>query len=190
VALAAQRAGVGWSDERAVAAIAADLVSRAALGLERAEGPGAVRVLLGKEDVSDAIRTPDISRGASQISRLPAVRAALLELQRQLGRRGGVVAEGRDMGTVVFPGAPVKIFLTASIEIRARRRYDELRGRGETVTLEQTRREVEERDKADCSRAVAPLKQAEDAVLVDTSGRPVDEIVAELGRLVQERAAR
>ena len=191
VALAAQRARVDWSNEAAVAAIAADLVGRDALRLEpvaaAASSAPAVRVLLGDEDVSLAIRTQDISRGASQISQLPTVRAALLELQRQLGRRGGVIAEGRDMGTVVFPDAPVKIFLTASAAIRGARRFEELRARGQDVSEEQICREVEQRDQADCSRAVAPLRQAEDAVLVDSSHRTVDDVVAELVELVGRR---
>ena len=187
VALAAERAALPWSDEHAVAALAAKLVGRDALRLERGDGQASSRVLLDGEDVSLAIRTPEMSRGASAISRLGAVRAALLDLQRQLGRRGGVVAEGRDMGTVVFPDAPVKIFLTASNEIRGKRRYDELRARGDDVSLEQTCREVEERDRADRDRAVAPLRQADDAVLVDSSERSVDEIVVELVRLVRGR---
>jgi len=190
VALAAERAGASWADEQAVSAIARALVSRNGLRLERSNAAAAARVVLDNEDVSTAIRTPQISLGASQISGLPAVRAALLDLQRQVALVGGVVAEGRDMGTVVFPKAAAKFFLTASLEVRARRRYEELLARGQKVSLEQTSQEVADRDRADRERAVAPLRQAEDAVLVDSSARTIDEVVDEMMRAVAQRVAR
>jgi len=196
VALAAQRADVPWPDEQSVADVADRLVREEAIALERAErsaapgeGGSGVRVLLAGEDVSQAIRTPELSLGASRVSAIPAVRRALLDLQRQLGQTGGVVVEGRDIGTVVFPDAPVKFFLTASLAERARRCFDELRARGVDGDLESTQREVEERDRADRERPVAPLRQAEDAILVDSTDRPVGEIIAEMARLVEARTA-
>jgi cytidylate kinase len=130
-----------------------------------------------------------MSQAASKISAKPAVRAALLDLQRQVGLRGGVVAEGRDMGTVVFPDATAKFFLTASLQVRAERRRDELRARGREVDLAETEREVEARDRADRERTVAPLRQADDAELVDSTGRAVDELVAEMAAGVLARVA-
>jgi cytidylate kinase len=172
VALLARRRDVSWDDADAVAEIAA--------GLEvdfRWEGD-INRVLAFGEDVSEAIRTPEISQGASQVSALPPVRAALLELQQRLGREGGVVAEGRDIGTVVFPDAEAKFFLTATPEIRARRRYDELVAKGATVSFEDTLAEMVERDERDSKRDVAPLAQADDAVALDSSTMGVDQVVA------------
>lgn len=130
---------------------------------------GAQHVLLDGEDVSDAIRTPQISSYASQVSSVPEVRAYLLDLQRDLARRQSVIMDGRDIGTVILPDAKVKIFLTASPEKRAARRCAELREKGQDVTVEGILTDMERRDALDASRAVAPLKQAEDAVLVDTS---------------------
>ena len=146
----------------------------------------AVHVSLWGEDVSQQIRTPELSLGASRISAIAGVRAALLPLQRRLGGTlKGVVAEGRDIGTVVFPDAPVKFFLTASAQVRARRRYDELVERGEQVSYEQTLREVEERDRADRERPVAPLRQAADAHLVDCTELSAEEVVAKLQQVVE-----
>jgi cytidylate kinase len=171
VALSAQRGGVAFSDGPRLAEVAR------AMPLRFDE---AGRVWLGGEDVSQAIRTPDMSQGASTVSAHPEVRDALLDLQRRLAQKGRCVVEGRDIGTVVLPWAPVKIFLTASDEVRARRRYDELRQKGATVTFEATLAELRERDHRDTTRAVAPLKQAPDAVLVDTSDLPQDEVIARL----------
>jgi CMP/dCMP kinase len=115
------------------------------------------------------------------------VRAALLELQRLLGRSGGVVVDGRDIGTVVFPNAELKFFLTASAEVRARRRFDELEARGVSTTFAQTLREVIERDEADTRRPIAPLAAAADAELVDTSSLSIEEVVARLAERVRQR---
>ena len=112
------------------------------------------------EDVSSAIRKPDVSQGASKVSAVPEVREALLDMQRQAGAAGGAVLEGRDIGTVVFPNAEAKFFLTASVDVRARRRYDELVSRGASPLLEEVQREVAERDLRDSTRPIAPLKQA------------------------------
>jgi CMP/dCMP kinase len=186
VALAAQRASIAWSDAEKVGALAEDLVVRHRLVIERNEGVG-MRIRLDDDDVSLAIRTPDVSLGASRVSSYPAVRAALLDMQRREGLMGGVVLEGRDIGTVVFPDAEAKFFLTASAEIRARRRYDELVARGKADSYEATLADVELRDKADTERAVAPLKQAEDAIVVDSSNREVQDVVEEMARVVEAR---
>jgi CMP/dCMP kinase len=130
---------------------------------------GRVQVLLDGEEVSDLIRTPEVSQMASKVSALRIVRQRMLELQRRLGRKGSVVAEGRDIGTVVFPEAEVKIYLDASTEERARRRFEELRKAGRMVSLEETLRELAERDKRDSERDLAPLRRAENAVVIDSS---------------------
>ena len=203
VALAAKRQGIRWDDEAAVGAMAWQLIEDRQIVLERvavdaAQGAGGtdssrggsgVRVLLAGDDVSDAIRAPDMSLGASRVSAYPAVRKALLDAQRQAGAEGGVVLEGRDIGTVVFPDAEVKFFLTASAEVRAQRRFEELSTRGTPVTYEATLEDVNRRDKADTDRPVAPLRQADDAILIDSSGEAIDGIVDEMARVVEERAA-
>ncbi len=176
VALAAQRAGLSWSDQAPVTELARALVGRRALSFARDPDRG-IRVRLDDEDVSDAIRSADIGMGASTVSAYPTVREALLDLQRQAGLGGGVVLEGRDIGTVVFPGAELKFFLTAHARVRARRRFDELVAKGAQTTLEETLADVIRRDHQDTTRAVAPLRQAEDAVLVDSSEMTVDQAV-------------
>ncbi len=182
VALLAQRRGIAWSDAQAVAVVAGDMkISFSFIG-------DVNHVFLAGEDLTELIRTPEISTGASQVSALPAVRAALLDLQRELGRGGGVVAEGRDVGTVVFPGAEAKFFLTASVEVRARRRYDELVGKGAQVDLAATMADIQERDERDSNRAIAPLVQASDAVLVDCSDLSPEVVVATMLAVVEERA--
>jgi len=185
VALAARRAGVAWDDEVKVVEVARRVEVSRSLELV-ADAEKGVRVMLDGEDVSDAIRTADMGMGASRVSAMGGVRAALLELQRQAGEKGGVVLEGRDIGTVVFPDAEVKFFLTASPEVRAKRRYDELIERGQQVEYEATLAEVKARDENDTNRPIAPLRRADDAVFVDSSGRPVDEIVAEMARRVSK----
>jgi cytidylate kinase len=179
VALAAQRDGVAWSDGPRLAALAHGLVEKKALAFERDPGLG-VRVKLAGEDISDAIRTPEIAQGASTVSAHGEVRAVLLELQRLAGRAGGVVLEGRDIGTVVFPEAEVKFFLTASAEVRASRRHAELVAKGQTVTLEDTLADVKRRDAQDEGRAVAPLKRADTAILVDSTNLSFEETVANM----------
>jgi CMP/dCMP kinase len=182
VALASQRAGIAWSAADACAQVARDLAIRFEL-------VGDVnQVWLADEDVSAAIRTPAVSQGASQVSAHPAVRAALLELQRRLGSGGGVVVEGRDTGTVVFPGAEAKFFLTASEEERARRRVAELALGGTIVDHAVTLREMKERDHRDASRDVAPMVAAADAVLVDSSSQTLEQVVDSLAATVLARA--
>jgi cytidylate kinase len=147
------------------------------------------RVLLSGEDVSQLIRTPEISRDASTVSAHPPVRAALLGIQRRLAAEGRVVVEGRDIGTVVLPDAPMKFFLTARPEVRARRRYDELIARGQKVDLERTLAEIIERDRRDEEREVAPLRKADDAQLVDTSDLPLDRVIAQMEATARARLA-
>ena len=178
VALAASRRGVAFSDATPLGHIAEALAIRF-----DEEG----RVFLGAEDVSTLIRTPEMSQGASTVSAHPAVRAALLGLQRKLAAAGRCVVEGRDIGTVVLPWAPLKIFLTASPDVRARRRYDELVAKGQTVDLAATLQEILIRDERDSSRATAPLKQAEDAVLLDTSALDEAAVVDQMEALARAR---
>ena len=148
---------------------------------------GAQHVLLDGEDVSDAIRTPQISTYASQVSSVPEVRAYLLDLQRDLARRQSVIMDGRDIGTVILPDAKVKIFLTASPEKRAARRCAELREKGQDVTVEGILADMERRDALDASRAVAPLKQAEDAVLVDTSDLNLEQSIEAVLTVIRDK---
>lgn len=164
VALMVQRNQLDVVDEQAVAKVCSDLV----IAFDKAGG--ANRVFANGEDVSEQIRTPEISLLTSKVAAIPAVRQALLVMQRELGRNGGVVLEGRDIGTVVFPDADLKFFLTASPEERGRRRYEELRAKGIKVELEQTIIEVEQRDQQDMMRAHAPLRRAADAVEIDSTG--------------------
>jgi CMP/dCMP kinase len=185
VALAASRAGLAYADADRVGALAESLVEKNAIVFLREER--GIRMTLAGEDVSDSIRTPDIGMGASTVSAHPRVRAALLDMQRQAGREGGVVLEGRDIGTVVFPDAEVKVFLTARPEVRARRRYDELVAKGDTrMSLEETLADVKKRDAQDEGRAVAPLRRAEGAMLVDSSEMAIDEAVEAIAKLARE----
>lgn len=182
VALAAQRRGVSWSDGPALAPVAA------ALPIEFAFVGDVNRVSLDGEDISEAIRTQEISSGASQVSAHPEVRAALLELQRRLGAGGGVVVEGRDTGTVVFPAAEAKFFLTATDRERARRRTEELAAKGQEVDLDTVLAETRERDARDAGRDVAPMRPADDGVIVDSTGKTLEQVVAEIEAEVRRRA--
>jgi CMP/dCMP kinase len=142
-------------------------------------------LFLDGRNVGTAIRAEAVGAAASIVSALPGVRALLLDLQRKQGDLGSVVLEGRDIGTVVFPQAEVKIFLTASIEARAQRRAAELEERGQKANLEQVKEEMIRRDRQDSTRAIAPLKQAEDAILVDTSGMSIDSVLDRLESIVR-----
>lgn len=146
------------------------------------------RVLLNGKDVSDSIRLPRIDRIASLYSALPSVREKLLSLQREQALKGALVADGRDVGTVVFPYAPVKIFLTARPEVRARRRFDELASRGLDVDYGKILEEIVRRDAADTERAISPLRKAPDAVLLDTSDLNVEQVVDRVVQIAKERA--
>jgi CMP/dCMP kinase len=183
VALIARRATVAWSDGAGCAAVARALAIRFDFVGEKNH------VYVADEDVTAAIRTPEISQGASQVSAHPEVRAALLELQRRLGAGGGVIVEGRDTGTVVFPAAEAKFFLTATDEERARRRVAELEAAGTPVDPVRTLQEIRERDHRDASRDVAPMVPAADAVLVDSSSQTLEQVVDSLAAEVRRRAS-
>lgn len=189
VALAVQRRAVTWHDAPRIGEIARALADARLLRFESGAG-GDSRVLLEGEDVSSAIRDPEIGRGASIVSALPAVRDALLAMQRDAGSQGGVVLEGRDIGTAVFPDAEAKFYLTASVDVRARRRASELSARGLPADLAEVRREVIERDERDSNRPVAPLSRAADAELVDSSTLEIDAVVEQIVRRVREVEAR
>jgi cytidylate kinase len=172
LALKILRQGVDLADDQKLA----ELVNSTSVDLQcdRAE----LEVLLDGKNVASEIRTPAVSQMASKASALKLVRDRMLDLQRRLGERGGVVAEGRDIGTVVFPDAQVKIFLSASAAERARRRCAELRAAGQPVDLDVTLREIEERDQRDSERALAPLRKADDALVIDSSNSTADEVAA------------
>ena len=148
---------------------------------------GVQHIYLAGEDVSEAIRMPEISMAASAVSAVPEVRAALLDLQRNLAKTNSVIMDGRDIGTVVLPDATVKIFLTALPEIRARRRYDELCAKGVDTTFEAVLDDLNKRDYNDSHRATAPLKQADDAVLADTSGLDFEQSCELVCSIIKER---
>lgn len=165
------QAGVDWADEAAVADVARNLDTEFVSGAD-----GEVGVVYAGRDVTAAIRSEEGGRGASVVAALPAVRAALLARQRDFRRAPGLVADGRDMGTVVFPDAPLKIFLTASAQERAQRRYDQLRAKGESVSLPRLLEDIEERDARDSQRAAAPLVPAQDAVVIDSTAIAPDAV--------------
>ena len=176
-ALAAMRAGVALNDEQAVAAVAAALPAEFA----------GERILLAGDDVSAAIRAEEVGVGASKVAAMPAVRAALLERQRAYRRLPGLVADGRDMGSVVFAEAPVKVFLTASAQARAERRYKQLMEKGMPANMRTLLQDLRDRDARDAARSVAPLKQCADAELVDTTPMGIDEAVATVLDIVRRR---
>ncbi len=144
-------------------------------------------MFLGGEDVSADIRLPEASLYASDVSAMPAVRAFLLEMQRSLARQFDVVMDGRDIGTVVLPDARLKVFLTASMEARARRRFLELEAKGVAASIEEVRRDMEYRDRNDSRRAAAPLRPAEDAVFLDTTDLTLEQSRDALCKLISER---
>ena len=148
---------------------------------------GEQQVLVNGKNVTDRLRAESVGNMASTISAIPAVRAALLDLQRDLAKAHDVLMDGRDIGTNVLPDAELKIYLTASVETRAERRYRDLQEKGVEKVLSEIRKEIEERDHRDMTRAIAPLKQAEDAVYLDTSHMNIDEVVEAIGKLYRER---
>lgn len=148
---------------------------------------GAQHILLCGEDVSDAIRTPEIAKYASKVSAVPEVRQFLLETQRDMAKNGNILMDGRDIGTVILPDAQVKIFLTASAEARAQRRYLELHEKGQSITFDEVLHDIQQRDEQDMTRAVAPLKQAADAVLLDTSDISLEQSIEAVLRIIRER---
>lgn len=173
--------GVSWDDEAAVTAVARDL------DVSFTGADGEIRVAYKGVDVSQAIRTEEGGRGASTVAAIASVREALLDRQRQFQQMPGLVADGRDMGTVVFPAAPLKFFLTASPEERARRRYKQLIAKGENVSLPRLLEDIQERDERDSSRAVSPLLPAEDAIILDSSTMPIAEVFALVMLKVEEK---
>ena len=174
--------GVSWEDAAAVTEVARHLQVEFFT-----DGNGEVRVLYKGTDVSREIRTEEGGRGASTVAAIPAVREALLQRQREFLRPPGLVADGRDMGTVVFPDAPLKIFLTASSEERAQRRYRRLLEKGENVSLPRLLEDIEERDARDSSRSVSPLVPAEDAIVIDSSHMPIADVFAAVMAAARER---
>ena len=177
----ASKAGVDLSDESAVEAMLSSL------DLRIEYRGGAQHTILDGRDVSEEIRRPEVSMAASKISALGCVRKKMVEMQRKIASEQSCVLDGRDIGTAVLPDAPFKFFVTASVPVRARRRYDELRAKGYTVDYDALEKEIEERDRNDASPAISPLRRAQDAVPVDTSDMSVDELVAFIRRRIQEK---
>jgi cytidylate kinase len=172
VALHAQRCGISWADEARCAAIAEHLV------FDFLWDGDELRVRVDGEDITDVIRTAVIGRGASDVSKLPAVRAALLGVQRELGTKGAVVMDGRDIGTVIFPNAEIKIYLDAELEERALRRHAELVSRGGDVpSLQAVQNGLGQRDRQDRERSIAPLRAADDALTIDTTRMDAPKVV-------------
>lgn len=180
VALEAYRRGLSWDDEKALSPLAE------ALSVRFVKKRGKHCVFLGNEDITQAIRTSEISMGASRVSRLSGVRRGLLGLQRRLAAEGGTVLEGRDIGTVVFPEAQVKVFLDASSDERARRRHRELSALGDTVTYERVLKDIEQRDAQDREREHAPLRAAHDACVLDSTRLGIDEVVQQVLKAVAD----
>jgi CMP/dCMP kinase len=183
LALKALRRGIALDAGDALDALAAET------RIDLRAQDGTQRVLLDGVDVTGEIRTPEVSQSASKIAVLPGVRHVLVAEQRRAGHRGGVVMEGRDIGTVVFPDAELKIFLTASPEARAERRWREHRQKGEGISLEQTLDEIRERDRRDRERTTSPLVRAPDAVVVDSTAMEAEEVARLVAMLAREREA-
>jgi cytidylate kinase len=181
VGLAAYREGIGTDNAEKISELAGRLKVRIA------QKNGRQLIFLNDEDVTDKIRSEHISKYASAVSAVPKVREMLLEAQREFARKNNVIMDGRDIATVVLPDADIKIFLTASPEERARRRYDELKERGEDVNFNGVLSAIISRDKADSTRAISPLKKHPDAVLVDTTGNTREQSVEMLIKLIKER---
>ncbi len=178
VALRVKEKDIVPEDELAVGRLASSL--HITFATERDQ----TRVFCDGKDITEAIRTPEISRLASSISKQKAVREALVRIQREMGREGGVILEGRDIGTVVFPDADLKFYLDADSDERVRRRHHELAERGMEADLRETREELLQRDHNDMHRSHSPLKKADDALLIDTTHRSVEEIVEQMADIV------
>jgi cytidylate kinase len=178
VALAAARKGIDACDHDALRQLCDEVV------IEFARNRGEERVLLNGENVTSEIRSPEISLLTSAVAACPEVRQSMVARQRELGAGGGVVLEGRDIGTVVFPHADVKFFLKASAEVRGQRRFLELQAKGVAVDLARTVAEVEARDAADTNRTTSPLRQAEDAVVIDTTGLDISQVLERMFSVV------
>lgn len=181
IGLAVCRKGISGDDTAGIVAVLPEVK------LDIRYEDGAQHILLCGEDVSDAIRTPEIAKYASKVSAVPEVRQFLLETQRDMAKNGNILMDGRDIGTVILPDAPVKIFLTASAEARAQRRYLELHEKGQSITFDEVLHDIQQRDEQDMTRAVAPLKQAADAVLLDTSDISLEQSIEAVLRIIRER---
>jgi len=178
--LAASRKGIVLDDEVAVAVVAGQL------DVVFQPTPVGVKVILEGEDVTDIIRTEEVGSLASQVAALPEVRAALLQRQRDFAQTDGLIADGRDMGTVVFPAAHVKVFLTASAEERGQRRYQQLLDKGFDASLPALIEDIQARDERDSNRAVAPLKPADDATVIDSTDLTIEEVCEQVAGLVRK----
>lgn len=183
VALVARQRGLRWADADAVAKLTSELDFRFTWD------DGVLRIWADGTDVTRAIRADEISTGASTVSKYPGVRSALLQRQRDLGAEGGVVMDGRDIGTVVLPDAQLKVYLDADATERARRRHEELVRRGDGIPFEQVLSSLKQRDRQDMERDVAPLRRAEDAVLIDSTDLTIPQAIDRVLRLARERGA-
>ncbi|NOQ52672.1 MAG: (d)CMP kinase [Desulfuromonadaceae bacterium] len=181
VALLADRQRVDVADEEALRQLCSNL------RIEFVRDAEQERVIVNGEDVSMAIRTPEVSLLTTKVAASRVVREAMVDLQRRMGQTGGVVLEGRDIGTVVFPQAEVKFFLSATVEERGRRRYEELLAKGMAVDLQQTIIEIKARDAADSAREHGPLRRADDAADIDSTKLTIDEVLAEMLKIIAER---
>jgi len=184
IALKALHSGVGLDAGEALEALAGET------RIDLRAQDGAQQVLLDSEDVTAAIRTPEVAQAASKVALVPGVRHVLVTEQRRAGREGGVVMEGRDIGSVVFPDAQLKIFLTASPEVRAQRRWREHEQKGDRISLERTLEEIHERDRRDQERSSSPLVRAKDAVVVDSTAMEPEEVARLVVMLAQSHAPR
>lgn len=184
VAWAAVQRGIDLADEAGLGRLAASLV------IEQPDSEESDQLLVDGADVTEAIRSPQVSAAASVVSVVPDVREGLVAQQRARAARGGVVMEGRDIGTVVLPDADLKVFLDASLDARAQRRYDELRRRGVDISLDEVRRQVDARDRRDETRAHSPLRPAPDAVIIDTTSMGPEQVVARVVSLLHDRRGR
>jgi cytidylate kinase len=181
VALQAKRKGVDLKDKEKISRLCRDL------DLQFKTLDGATRLFVGAEDISAAIRSPEMDMLSSAISAIKEVREAMTLLQRKMAEQGGVVAEGRDMGTVVFPDADYKFFVNADPEVRAGRRYRERLERGEAVSRGEVEKELRKRDAQDMTRALAPLVPAKDAIIIDTTNLTVEEVVEKMVKTIERR---
>jgi cytidylate kinase len=174
VALAAIRRGIDTSDESALE----EMLTK--IKIEIKFGENGQVILLDGEEVNDQIRTPEVSLGASKVAVFPPVRHKMVEMQREIASKTTVVMDGRDIGTYVLKDAKYKFFLTATVEMRAKRRYEELKAKGMEADLEEIKRDIRFRDNNDSTREMAPLRQAEDAILIDTTNQTIEEMVEDM----------
>jgi CMP/dCMP kinase len=181
VALQAKRKGVDLKDREKISRLCRDL------DLQFKTSDGTTRLFVGAEDISSAIRSPEMDMLSSAVSAIKEVREAMTLLQRKMAEQGGVVAEGRDMGTVVFPDADYKFFVNADPEVRAGRRYRERLERGEAVSRGEVEKELRKRDDQDMTRVLAPLVPAKDAIVIDTTNLTVEEVVEKMVKTIERR---